>query len=429
MTPDRPRPAGRRAPPLSRGFRNLWAAGALSNLGDGVYLGALPLLAATVSRNPAAVSLVVAAAWLPWLVLGPISGAVADRGDRLRIMIGADLVRALTLCVLGVLVVTGQATIGLLIGLVFALGTAQTLFDSAAQAVIPLVVGRETAMLSRANSRIAAAQTTGKDLAGPPVGSAAFVLGPFVPFLLDAVSFLASAALLRAVRRTGEHVHRERAGRASIRADIVDGMRWLGGHRVVLFLAIVVGLSNLAWVGAESVLVLFALDRLGVSQLWFGALLAAPAVGAIPGAVVAGAVIRRVPPGVVLLGGLLLQALVLAGIGLATDPFAVAGLLAVGGLLLTIWNIAQIGQRQILVPDRLTGRVVASMRMIAYGIAPLGAVAAGAVATALGLQVPYLLSAAVLVLAAVVAAPCLNSRSLRRALAAANDGAGTRAAG
>lgn len=403
---------------LGRSYQRLWGASALSNLGDGVYLGALPLLAATLSRDPLDISLVVAASWLPWLLLGVLSGAVADRVNRLRIMVRVDLVRFVVLCVLGLVIALGEATIGLLIVVALVLGTAQTLFDSAGQAVIPVVVGRDSALLARANSQIAAAQTTGKELAGPPVGSAVFAAVPFAPFLLDALSFLASAVLLRGVRVSVASERGAASEPTSIGADVVAGLRWLGAHRVVLSMALVIGLSNVAWIGAESVLVLFAQDRLGVGELWFGALLAAPAVGAIPGTLVAGAVMRHVPLGVVFVGGLLAQALVLAGIGLSTDLFLAAGLLAVGGLLITVWNIAQTVQRQFLVPDHFMGRVVASMRVIAYGTAPLGAVAGGVAAGGLGLAAPFFLAAAVLVLSAVVAAPYMNSRSVRRARSA-----------
>lgn len=400
---------------LGPDYRRLWTAGALSNLGDGVYLGALPLLASTLSRDPFEISLVVAASWLPWLLIGVVSGAVADRGNRLRIMVWVDLVRFVVLGALALVAASGAATIAVLIAAALVLGTAQTLFDSAGQAVIPVIVGRRSEALMRANSQIAASQTIGKDLAGPPAGSALFTAVPFLPFLLDAVSYLASALLLRGVRGPAESVRDISGGRASIRADAVAGLRWLVGQRVVLSMAVVVGLSNVAWISAEAVLVLFAQDRLGVGPLWFGALLAAPAVGAVPGTLVAGAVLRHVRPGVIFLGGLLLQAVIVAGIGLSTDPIVVAGLLAVGGLVITLWNIAQTEQRQFLVPNRVMGRVVSSMRVIAYGTAPIGAVVGGAVASGIGLSAPFYLAAIVLVLATVVAAPYLNTRSLQQA--------------
>jgi predicted MFS family arabinose efflux permease len=403
---------------LGRDYRRLWRAGAVSNLGDGVYLGALPLLAATLSRDPVDISLVVAASWLPWLLVGAVSGALADRSNRLRLMLGVDVGRFAVLVLLSAALAAGWATIGLLIVGALLLGVAQTLFDSAGQAVLPTIVGLDPARLSRANSQTAAAQTIGKELAGPPAGSALFGVIPILPFLLDAMSFLASALMLGRIRRTRGSP--EPDGRPSVGADIVEGLRWLSSNRVVLMMAVVVGLSNLAWVGADSVLVLVAQDRLGMSGVWFGVLLAAPAIGAVPGTVLAGPVLRRVPVGIIFLVGLLLQAVVLLGIGLTSSPYLVVGLLAAGGLLSTVWNVAQVVQRQFLVPNRYMGRVVASMRIIAFGTAPLGAVAGGLAASRWGLPAPFHLAAIILTVATAAAAPYLNSRSIQRARAAAS---------
>lgn len=411
---------GRGSAAAGPAYRTLWTAAALSNLGDGIYLGALPLLAAALTRDPFSISLVVAASWLPWLLIGVVSGAVADRGNRLKIMVRVDVVRFVVLAVVSLVTAAGAATIAMLVVAALVLGTAQTLFDSANQAVIPVVVGRRAAALTRSNSQLAAAQTIGKDLAGPPVGSSLFAAVPFLPFLLDAVSFLASAVLLGGVRRPTDAKPVAEGLRASIGADVLAGLRWLAGQRVVLSMAVVVGLSNIAWIGAESVLVLFAQDRLGIGPLWFGVLLAAPAVGAVPGTLIAGAVLRHLRPGIVFLGGLVVQAVVLAGIGLSSQPVVVAVLLAVGGLAATLWNIAQTVQRQFLVPDRVMGRVVASMRVIAFGTAPVGAVVGGAVA-GIDLSAPFYLAAIVLVLAVLVAAPYLNTRSLGQARRSAED--------
>lgn len=357
-------------------------------------------------------SLVVAAGWTPWLLFGLVSGALADRLPRVRLMVAVDVLRAGVLVALGTAVLLGAATIALLAAAAFVLGTAQTLFDSAAQAVLPVVVGRDRTLLVRANSRFAAAQTAGRELAGPPLGGALFPVGPFLPLLVDALSFALSAVLVAGVPRDPPPPP---GPRPSLGADVRAGLRWVRGNRVVLAMAAVIGLSNLAWVGAEAVLVLLAQDRLGLDAAQFGLLLAAPALGAVPGALVAGPVARRVPPGAVLLGGLVLQAGVLLGVGLVPDPVAVAALLAVGGLATTVWNVTQVVQRQLIVPDALTGRVVAATRVVACGAVPLGAVLGGLLASAAGLAAPFVGGAAVLLVAAAVTGRFLDSRSLARA--------------
>jgi MFS family permease len=404
---------------LGADYRRLWSAGAVSYLGDGMYLAALPLLAATLSRSPVQVSMVVAATWAPWLLFGLVSGAVADRWDRLRIMVVADGVRFGVLVVVAVALWSQAVSIGVLVAAAFLLGSAQTLFDSAGQAVIPTVVGRDAGRLMRANSQIAASQTIGKELGGPPLGAALFAVAPVLPVVLNAVSFLFSAVLVRQIRRPAEAERPRADGTRGLRADVAEGVRWLLGNRVVGAMVLVVGLSNMAWLCAESVLVLFVQDRLGLDAWWFGLLLAAPAVGALPGALLAGPVARKVPVGWVLVGGVLAQAGVLGGIGLSTSPLVAAGLFAVGGLLITTWNIVQVAQRQLIVPDAVMGRVVASGRVFAYGSVPIGALLGGLVADRAGVAAPFLVATVIMVVAALVAGRHLNSAAVRRARATA----------
>ncbi len=402
---------------LGADYRRLWSAGAVSHLGDGMYLAALPLLATTLSRSPVQVSMVVAATWLPWLLFGLVSGAVADRRDRLRIMVISDGIRFGVLIAVAMAMWSQTVSIGVLIAAAFLLGSAQTLFDSAGQAVIPTVVGLDAARLTRANSQIAASQTVGKELGGPPLGAALFAVAPVLPVVLNAVSFLFSAVLVRRIRRPAEATRPGVGGARGLRAEVAEGVRWLLGNRVVGAMVVVVGLSNMAWLCAESVLVLFAQDRLGLDAWWFGVLLAAPAVGALPGALLAGVVARRVPVGWVLVGGVLGQAGVLGGIGVATNPVVVAGLLAVGGLLITTWNIVQAAQRQLIVPNAVMGRVVASGRVFAYGSAPVGALLGGLVAEQAGVAAPFLVASALMVVATLVAGRHLNSLAVGRARA------------
>jgi MFS family permease len=98
-----------------------------------MFLAALPLLAASLSRDPLQVSLVTFAGWLPWLLFGLISGALVDRWDRRRVMWRVDACRVVVVGVLGVAVLAGWATIPLLAAVGFLLGTGQTLFDNVAR--------------------------------------------------------------------------------------------------------------------------------------------------------------------------------------------------------------------------------------------------------------------------------------------------------
>src|SRR6266511_2209501 len=124
------------------GYHKLWTAAAVSTLGDGVFLAALPLLAAILARDPLPVSLVSFAGWLPWLLFGLVSGALVDRWDRRATMWRVDAFRFVVVGALGVVVLAGGASVPLLAAFGFLLGSGQTLFDNAAQSLVPSSGGR-----------------------------------------------------------------------------------------------------------------------------------------------------------------------------------------------------------------------------------------------------------------------------------------------
>jgi hypothetical protein len=184
--------------PLGPDFARLWTASTVSNLGDGVTLVAGPLLAATLTRNPLLIAALTFAQRLPWLLFSLLSGALVDRLDRRQVMATVDLFRALVMGLLAVAVLLHAASIPLLCTTFFLLGTAETLFDNAAVSILPAVVSK--ASLTRANGRLLGAQIVTNDLAAPPLGGLLFAAAAAVPFLLDAGSFVAAAALVAAMR-------------------------------------------------------------------------------------------------------------------------------------------------------------------------------------------------------------------------------------
>jgi MFS family permease len=126
-----------------------------------MYLAALPLLAAELTRDPLAVSVVTFAGWLPWLLFALPAGALVDRLDRRRVMTAVDASRALVVGALTVAVLAGWASIPLLAVAGFLVGAGQTLFENAAQAMVVAVVGRDPGRLERANGQLVASLTVG----------------------------------------------------------------------------------------------------------------------------------------------------------------------------------------------------------------------------------------------------------------------------
>lgn len=404
---------------LGGGYHRLWTAAAISNLGDGIVHTAMPLLAAALTPDPLQVSVVAAAGWLPWLLLALLSGALADRWDRRRVMWTVDAARFAIVGALGVAVWAGWASIPLLASVAFVLGAGQTLFESAAQSFIPALVGRDSQRLERANSRLFGAHQVSEHLVGPPLGGALFALARAVPFVVDAVSFAASSALLAAIPGRFASQRPAVAPPTSLRAEIAQGVRWLLGHRLVRTIVVMDGATNLALTAGDAILVLFAQQRLGLGSVGYGLLLAGYAVGGTLGSLLAVRVGRLVGTGTIIVGGVLVAAAMSLGIGLASSAWTVGALLAVEGLALTIDNVMGASLRQAIVPDALMGRVVATSWLITLGIMPLGGVLGGVLGRTLGLRAPFLLGAAVLAVTALLALPLVNNRTVHAARVAA----------
>ncbi|MEV8377204.1 MFS transporter [Kribbella sp. NPDC056861] len=203
---------------LGQDFRKIWPAAAISNLGDGAMLAAGPLLVASITDDPLAVGAAAFVQQLPWLLFALFSGALVDRLDRRVVVIAADIFRTAVLGSLGIAVLVGFSPLWLVYLTLFLLGTAETMADGAAGALLVNAVPREH--LGKANARLTATGTTANQLVGPPIGGLLFALGTGVPLLVDAVTFAAAAALIsRVAYRPPLNPHPVlRSGPTSVRA-------------------------------------------------------------------------------------------------------------------------------------------------------------------------------------------------------------------
>ncbi|WP_181799292.1 MFS transporter [Kitasatospora acidiphila] len=412
-------------PALPAAFRRLWAASAVSSLGDGVYFAALPLLAATLTQNPVALGMVASAALLPWLFFGLLGGALVDRWDRRRTMWITDLLRAVLLAIPALAAVLHLLSIPLLVAVAFLLGTGQIFFDSAGSAYLPQLLGRDLELLQQANSRQMGARTVAADFAGPPAGSALFALTRSLPFGLDALSFLASSLLIRTLPAQPP-VRRQPQG-PSLWAEAKTGAAFLFKDKVLLGLALRPAIGNMAFAGMEAVLVLFAHHQLHLGNVGYGVLLTAQAVGGLLGAALAGRLGKLLGTGRALTTTALLEAAALIGLGLSAGPlpFIPAGLaLALLGAAMAATMVLAPSVSQALIPGELAGRVGAARRLMALGAAPVGALLGGWLAQSAGLRAPFLVGALLLASTAVLSVTLASNKRIEAALAAAAGAAG-----
>ena len=378
----------------SRGLGRLLASTGVSIAGQGMVIAAVPLLAASLTREPLGVSITVAATYAAWLVMGLPAGALVDRWPRRLTMVLADVARVILLGVLAIAVWLDVATIPLVVAVVFLLGVAGCFFDPAAQAATPLIVGRDSDELARANSKIWSLDMIGRSLIGPPLGAALFATAAVLPFAANAVTFGVSALLLAGLTQLGRPAAPPE-GHSRLYASLVEGVRYLAQHRDLRALTLGMGSFNLVYNLAYAPLVLFAQDRLGLSDRGFGILLAMLAVGGLLGAWLAPKVDRAVSfrqlyaiglgvQGVAWLGLVLWQHVLVAGLALVA--------VGVASMLVTVIGAAA---RQKLTPDELLGRISSGTRVVGIGSGALGAVLGGLAADLGTLSTPILAAALV----------------------------------
>lgn len=389
--------ASQQRPALTpKGLRSLLAASGTSMIGQGVALAAMPLLAASVTRDPVGISLVTVATYAAALVVGLPAGALADRWPHRATMVGADWLRAVLLLGLGLAVIGQVASLPLITLTAFALAAGGCFFDPSAQAMIPDVVGRDPRLLARANGTIWTLDTVGRSLVGPPLGALLFSVAAFAPFLLNAATFVVSALLLLGTpRATSSPRHT-----GPLTAGVREGVAFVVRDHKLRWLALGMGCYNFAYNVAFSTLVLFALDRLGVSDAGFGLLLATLALGGVGG----GWLARRMPPTLapwaMYAAALAAQGLGWAVVAMASSPWVAGMGLLLVGLVSTVLSVLGGTARQLATPDGMIGRTTAATRTLGIGAAALGGFVGGVIGR-LGVATPLQIASATAVLLAV----------------------------
>jgi len=377
---------------LGRNFRWLLTASGLSNLADGAFQITLPLVALGITRDPAAFAAVTVVGRLPWLLFALPAGAWADRLDRRRTMVLVDLARAGMIGALALIVAANLEQLWLLYLVAFGLGVAETMFDTAAQSILPNVVDR--GQLSTANGRLYAVELTANHFVGPPIGGLIAGITLVGALAGSAVAYAVAAAVLLLL--VGHFRPTRDTASQRLRTDIAEGVRYLARHRLLRTLAICVGISNLASSALIAVLPLYAVEPgpMGLSGGGFGLLLAIFAAGSVLGSLVVDRLERRLGRR----GTLLLAAATFPVNGLVlavtTSVAWVAAAFLLGSALNIGWNVITVSLRQRIVPDHILGRVNAGYRLLAWGTMPLGAALAGFIGDRWGLTAVFWTSAA-----------------------------------
>jgi MFS family permease len=410
-------PEGEESGRLGLPFWQLWSASSLSNLADGLVKVALPLVAVTLTDAPGLVAGVALAVTLPWLLFALPAGALADRVDRRIAMVTANVVRAAAVAVLAVAVLLGLASstaaIWALYLVALLLGTAETVYDTCAQSILPQVVPRDR--LPRANGRLLAAELTANEFVGPPLGGLLVAAGVAAAFATPAALWAAAVGALLLLRG-GFSVPREEEP-STLRAEVAEGLRYLRRHRLLRTLAAMTGLFNLATNATFAVFVLYAVgpdSAMRLTGATYGLLFATIAAGSLIGALLADRIVRRLGRSRSLLLGILGGVGIVGTPALTANPLAIAAAFLIGGLGNALWNVVAVSLRQRVTPDRILGRINSSYRLVAWGTRPLGAAAGGLLGELLGLRAVFAIAAA-LILATLIGMPQVTDTAISTA--------------
>jgi MFS family permease len=369
---------------LGHSFRWLLSATVVNNIGDGVALTAGPLLVASLTRDPLLVSMALLSEYLPSLLFGVLGGVAADRFDRKRMVVVVNLARAFVLAALVATISSGVVNIALVLLALFILGTAETFADSVSSTLLPGIVAR--ADLGIANARMQGAFLLTNQLLLPPVGAFLFANGPALPFATNAAGFALGAVL---ITRVVTDVRRLQPDRPGVRAEMLEGFRWLVGHPPMRTLALTILTFNVTFGAAWSVLVLYAGERLGMNEVGFGLLTTAMAIGGIIGTISYGRLERQFSLADIMRVGLLIETGTHLVLALTTSSAVALATLVVFGAHEFVWGTTSTVVRQRAVPDAVLGRVSGVYRVAIVGGMVVGTPLGGLLARTFGITAPF----------------------------------------
>jgi MFS family permease len=385
-------------------FLKLWAGETVSQFGTQVTFLAVPTVAILVLHaGPFQVGLLSALEFLAFPVLGLVAGVYADRLRRRPIMIVCDLGRMLALGSIPVAFLVNALTLEQLYIVALLTGIFTVFFDVSYQSYLPVLVDRSN--LLEGNTKLEISRSVAQ-VSGPAV--AGFLIqwiGGAKAVAIDALSFLVSAVALSAITMPEPPPRPSTAsGATGFLAEMKEGLEVVFKNPILWRIAGCTATTNLGSnIVFGAVFLVFAYRELHLSAATVGIIFAVGSAGGLIGALLAARVSRMLGIGptlgiMITMGGLSLLAIPVALIGAPVVVLATLGFLE--GVTVPIYNISQVSLRQAITPDRVQGRMNATMRTIVWGTIPLGAFIGGILGTAIGLVQTILLGGAVSLLAA-----------------------------
>lgn len=383
-------------------FVKLWLGQFVSEAGSQVSLLALPTVAILLLHaTPFQVGVLSALEFLAFPVLGLIAGVYADRIKRIRIMAGCDALRTVIFGSVPLAWAFGVLTIEQLYVVALLTGICTVFFDVSYQSYLPALVTRRD--LIEANSKLEVTRSIAQ-LAGPAMaGFLIQLVGAAFSILVDAASYVVSVISLLLIRKPEPDPRPAGQSGSGFWHELWEGVRVVFGNSTLWKIAGTTGTNNLGSNMYFAVYLIFVYRYLHLTPATVGLVFGASAVGGLVGATSASAVTKRIGLGRTLLlanvlGGLASLMIPLAQIGPAVLILVVSGV--IGFYMGPVYNINQVSLRQAITPDRVQGRMNATMRTIVWGTIPIGAFIGGILGSTIGVVPTILIGAAIQTLSA-----------------------------
>jgi Transmembrane secretion effector len=374
-----------------RDFALLWTGMAISMVGDGVYVVAIAWQVYEISNRPSALALVGVAWSLPQVLLMLLSGALADRFDRRRLMIAGDLIRCTAIATIGTLSITGRLTVPLVVGLVVVYGVGQAIFQPSFSAIVPTIV--PVNLLVEANSLAQFVRPFSMMLLGPLIGGlliAAFGAG--WAFVFDGGTFAFSALMIFLMRTRREPLDADSGER--LMSEVAEGLRYVIAHRWLILAMVGATVSLLATWGPWETLVPYVIkNELHGGPTALGLVFGAGGLGSVAAALFfgqRGTLPRRPVTALYLAWAIAMFGT--AGFGLVTGVWQAMIVALATEACITILIVIWFTLVQRLVPHDLLGRVTSLDWMISIGGVPLSFAIVGPVASAIGARTTLVLA-------------------------------------
>ena len=362
-------------------FRLLLGGRLVSQLGDSLQFLALPLLVVALTGSPTQAGLLLGLQTVVYLVFGLVAGALVDRWNRRTTMIWCEIGRGSLTATVPVAAMCGVLGMPQLYAVALLNGVLSTLFGAANGSALPNIVPARD--LAAALGTVGAF-SSGLRIVGSAVAGVAYAAGRMLPFAVNAVSFLASAASLRAIRTDFQQVSPAESGSPrTLVTDIGRGLAWLWHRPVIRTLALLDAADSLRF-GAGYLLIVMLAQGLHASPTQTALVFTGAGVGALLGSLLAPALTRRFPLGALSITMLWAEALAFPFYALAPTWWLLLVVAFTESVVSPVYNVALDSHRLAVTPDALRGRVTSAIDTLTTGGAAIGTIASGVLIARLG---------------------------------------------